>query len=213
MITPDYNELYSGIKKLLKNKYFYFSLLILAIGFCANFFSQIYLHQIVAKGEYLPILSDLILDNIPYYDVSFLYDIFSIFSMIFFFVYIAYKKDYESIPFYIFLFGLLFALRSVFIILTPIGNPLEFTGTKGIFNGFSKYELGVYPSGHTGATFLYFLFAKGAFRWIIGFFCLSVIISLFLARGHYSIDILSGILFSYAVYSFGNRYFSFLKTN
>jgi hypothetical protein len=37
--------------------------------------------------------------------------------------------------------------------------------------------------------------------------CLLVTItSLFLSRGHYSIDILSGLLFSYAIKSFGDKH-------
>jgi hypothetical protein len=39
--------------------------------------------------------------------------------------------------------------------------------------------------------------------------CLIVVISaLFLARGHYSIDILSGLFFSYAIRAFGEKHLS-----
>jgi hypothetical protein len=41
-------------------------------------------------------------------------------------------------------------------------------------------------------------------------FCLVVvIIALFLARGHYSIDILSGLFFSYAIKAYGDKHFKY----
>jgi hypothetical protein len=65
----------------------------------------------------------------------------------------------------------------------------------------------VYPSGHAGNVFLLLLLVKDkSYKWLI-FVCLVVVIvALFLARGHYSIDILSGLFFSYAIRSFGEKH-------
>jgi hypothetical protein len=84
-----------------------------------------------------------------------------------------------------------------------------FNGTDSIFHGFSNFELGVYPSGHTGNVFLMFLLVKDrSYKWLI-FICLVIVVTaLFLARGHYSIDILSGLFFSYAIREFGEKHFS-----
>jgi len=204
-------EIINDFKVVLKSKYFYISLVILAIGVSINILSQIYLHNVLSTGKSLPILSDLILDNIPYLEISWMYDTFSAIAFIFTAIYVIHKRKIKSLPYFIFLFGIFMVLRGVFVILTPFGNPVDFKGSKSIFNGFAKYDLGLYPSGHTGSTFLYALFAKGIYRWIIGFFCLIIIISLFLARGHYSIDIISGILFSYAIYCFGKKYLTMFK--
>jgi hypothetical protein len=82
-----------------------------------------------------------------------------------------------------------------------------FSGSDPLFNGFSKYELGVYPSGHTGHVFLMYLLVNDRnYKRIIMACLVTVIVALFLARGHYSIDILSGLLFSYAIRSFGERH-------
>jgi hypothetical protein len=44
------------------------------------------------------------------------------------------------------------------------------------------------------------------YRYILSF-CLAIIVfSLFLAHGHYSIDILSGLFFAYAIKAFGDKY-------
>jgi membrane-associated phospholipid phosphatase len=98
-------------------------------------------------------------------------------------------------------------VRGVFIVLTPFGNPPMFNGSDPLFHGFSNFELGVYPSGHTGNVFLMFLLVKDkSYKWLI-FICLFIVVtSLFLARGHYSIDILSGLFFSYAIRAFGEKH-------
>jgi membrane-associated phospholipid phosphatase len=95
------------------------------------------------------------------------------------------------------------------MVLTPFGNPPEFNGSDALFNGFSKYELGVYPSGHVGNSFLLLLLVNDSkYRKIMWIWLAVIITSLFLAHGHYSIDILSGIFFAYAIRAFGNRHFS-----
>jgi membrane-associated phospholipid phosphatase len=197
---------------VLRSRYFYLGLLALILGNELNFASQTYLYNRIREGKTLPELSDMILDNLPFFNVSLLYDLFSAVTVIIVIIYIIHRKDYSSIPFFLVMIGILELLRGIFIVLTPLGNPPLFDGTNSIFNGFSKYELGVYPSGHTGCGFLYFLMVKDKwYRWII-FFCLViVIVSLFFAHAHYSIDILSGLIFAYAINSFGNKHLKMFK--
>jgi membrane-associated phospholipid phosphatase len=82
-----------------------------------------------------------------------------------------------------------------------------FNGSDPLFHGFSNFELGVYPSGHAGNVFLLFLLVKDKSYKLLIFTCLVVVVAaLFLARGHYSIDILSGLFFSYAIKAFGEKH-------
>ncbi len=201
------SELKRGLNILFKNKYFYIYLALFILSLMANYAAQAYLYSLQNKGQTLPVLSDLILDNIPYYNISWLYDVLTMASFLLFLFYVYKNSKYDEVPFYLLIFSLFYFLRSIFIVLTPIGNPADFFGTNGPFKGFAKYELGVYPSGHTGFVFLYFILSKGKMRILLGLIALLVILSLFLSRGHYSIDILSGILFAYAIYSFGKKYF------
>lgn len=197
-----------GLKTLVKSKVFYVSAAVLATGVYLNMLSQEYLHYYIEEGETLPVLSDLVLDNIPYLDVDYLYDIFSIVGFVIFTSYIFHHSKFREVPYYLILIGLFQALRAVFIILTPFGNPPMFDGTESMFNGFSNYELGVYPSGHTGVAYLYFLMArKREYRFVLFLSFLVVVTALFLARGHYSIDILSGVFFAYAIKAFGDKHF------
>lgn len=197
----------AGLRLLLKSKVFYFSVIFLVSGIYLNMLSQEYLHYYIIDGKTLPVLSDLVLDNIPYLDVDYLYDFFSIVSLFFFVCYVIQYSQYREVSYYLVLIGAFQAIRAVFIILTPFGNPPMFDGTESIFNGFSNYELGVYPSGHTGVSYLYFLMASTrAYRGLLFSSFLVIVISLFLARGHYSIDILSGIFFAYAIKSFVDKH-------
>jgi membrane-associated phospholipid phosphatase len=208
----------SGIIKsltaVLRSGYFYLGLLSLFAGMELNFISQTYLNNYIQKGNTLPALNDIILDRLPFYNVSIFYDIFSFIPVLIIIIYVIHKKDYNRVPFFLLMCGLIEIIRGIFIVITPLGNPPLFTGTDGLFNGFSKFEQGVYPSGHVGNVFMMFLMVNSRFyKWLLFFCLIVVIISLYYAHAHYSIDILSGFLFAYAVYSFGSRHLKMFELN
>ena len=211
-ITRLLKKLLENLRSLipvLKSRYFYIGLLAVFSGIGLNIASQTYLHNYISQGKTLPMLSDLILDNIPVIDVSLIYDIVSLIPIILALIYIGHRKDYNRLPFFFLMVGFFYIVRGIFIVLTPFGNPPMFNGSDPLFHGFANYELGVYPSGHAGNVFLILLLVKDrVYKWIIGICLIIVIIALFLAHGHYSIDILSGIFFSYAIHSFGKKHLS-----
>jgi membrane-associated phospholipid phosphatase len=192
---------------VFKSRYFYLGLLSLLAGMGLNIASQTYLHNYISEGKTLPMLSDLILDNLPVINVSLIYDIVALIPIIFAFVYVTHKKDYNRIPFFLLMIGIFYIVRGIFIVLTPFGNPPMFNGSDPLFHGFANYELGVYPSGHVGVVFLLLLLLKDkVYKWVIGICLIIVIFALFLAHGHYSIDILSGLFFAYAIRAFGEKH-------
>jgi hypothetical protein len=194
---------------LFKSKYLYIGFLSTLAGIGLNYISQAYLHDVISEGKTLPMLSDLILDNLPLINVSLIYDIVALIPIILLIVYIFHKRDFNRIPLFLLLIGIFYIVRGVFIVLTPFGNPPMFTGSDPLFHGFANYELGVYPSGHAGNVFLMMLMVNNkVYKWIIGICLVIVIIALFLAHGHYSIDILSGIFFSYAIKAYGDKHFA-----
>ena len=202
-------EIFHSFIPLLKSRYLYIGLLSVFAGIGLNFASQTYLHNYISEGKTLPMLSDLILDNLPFINVSLIYDIVALIPIILVIVYVFHKKDYNRIPFFLLMVGIFYIVRGIFIVLTPFGNPPMFNGSDPLFHGFANYELGVYPSGHAGIVFLLLLLVKDrSYKWIIGVCLIIVIVTLFLAHGHYSIDILSGIFFSYAIRSFGEKHLS-----
>jgi len=194
---------------VLKSKYFYYSLLAVFAGIGLNNASQAYLHYYISQGKSLPILSDMILDRLPVINVSLIYDIFAIIPILLAVLYIIHKKDYNRIPFIFLMIGIFYVVRGIFIVLTPFGNPPMFNGSDPLFHGFANYELGVYPSGHAGNVFLILLLINSkTYKWLIGICLVVVILALFLAHGHYSIDILSGLFFAYAIRSYGEKHFT-----
>jgi len=202
------NKVFNSLSPVLKSKYLYISILTFIAGAGLNIASQTYLHNYIIEGKSLPMLSDLILDNLPSLNVAIFYDIFALIPVLLVLLYIIHKKDYNRIPFILLMSGLFYIVRGVFIVLTPFGNPPMFNGSYPLFNGFSKYDLGVYPSGHAGNVFLMLLLVKDrSYKWMIGICLILVIVALFLAHGHYSIDILSGIFFAYAIRALGEKHF------
>jgi membrane-associated phospholipid phosphatase len=192
---------------VLRTRYLYISLVCFFVGAALNIASQTYLHNYLSEGKTLPMLSDLILDNLPVMNVALYYDIFALIPIIVVLIYIVHKKEYDRIPFIILMSAIFYIVRGVFIVLTPFGNPPMFNGSDPLFNGFAKYDLGVYPSGHAGNVFLLYLIVKNrGYKWIILVCLILVMITLFLAHGHYSIDILSGLFFSYAINAYGEKH-------
>ena len=202
------SEGFTSLIRLFKSRYFYIGFFSVLAGMALNIASQTYLHNYMSEGKTLPMLSDLILDNLPVIDLSLVYDIVCLIPIFLVFVYVAHRKDYNRVPFILLMVGIFYLVRGVFIVLTPFGNPPLFGGSDPLFNGFSKYELGVYPSGHTGNVFMLFMLVNDSIYKKIILVCLViVIIALLLSHGHYSIDIFSGIFFAYAIRSYGIKHF------
>ncbi len=201
------SEMGNSLIPVIKSKYLYIGILSVIAGAAMNFASETYLHNYMSEGKTLPMLSDLILDNLPFYNVSLIYDIFCLVPLVLVLIYFVHKKDYDRIPLFMVMSGIFYIIRAIFIVLTPFGNPPMFNGSDPLFHGFSNFELGVYPSGHTGNVFLMYLLVKDKGYKSLILICLAiVVIALFLARGHYSIDILSGLFFSYAIREFGEKH-------
>lgn len=203
----DYDHLRSFLA-ILRNRYFYYGLLALFAGIAINDASQAYLHYYVGQGNALPALPDMILDRLPVFNVSLIYDIFVIIPVILLFVYIVHDRDYNRLPFMLLMVGAFYIVRGIFIVVTPIGNPPMFIGSDSLFHGFANYELGVYPSGHVGNLFMLLLLVNNKlYKWLLGICLMVVIVALLFAHSHYSIDIFSGLIFAYAIYAFGEKHF------
>jgi len=203
----EYGTRFKAILPLFSNVKFYIGLLAVITGGALNFASQTYLHNYMSEGKTLPMLSDMILDNLPVIDLSLVYDLACLIVFAIVAVYLFHRNEHGRLPYILLLCGIFFIVRGIFIVLTPFGNPPHFQGSDPLFNGFSKFELGVYPSGHVGNTFLLMLIVKDKiYKYIIALFVLIIVFALLLSHGHYSIDIFSGFFFAYAIRSFGDKY-------
>ncbi|MFH1359249.1 MAG: hypothetical protein ABIH37_05145 [archaeon] len=196
------DDLGGRLINMLRSKYFYYGLVLLLVSIILNTLASWFLLN--GYSDKLVVVYDLILDNILYLDVAYLYDIFIIPCFILLAVYILHRKAEYRVGYFLFLFGLFLIIRAFFILTNPIANPLE-TYDKQIFKS-TMFAIGAFPSGHVGLCFLCLLFARGIYRNIITISFIAMVIALFVARGHYTMDIFASIIFAYAVYYFGKIY-------
>jgi membrane-associated phospholipid phosphatase len=202
-----FSEIFNFLLPVLKSRYFYIGLITLIAGLGLNIVSQIYLNNLLVRGTVFPSLSDMVLDQLPVIDASLVYDMVCIAVFFIVMVYIIHRKDYGRIPYFLLLTGLFYVVRGIFVALTPLGNPPNFEGSNPHFNGFCLYELGVYPSGHVGNSFLLLLLVNDkTYRYLIGLCLVLIILALFYSHCHYSIDIFSGFLFAYAIKAYGDKH-------
>ncbi|MBI2629161.1 phosphatase PAP2 family protein [Candidatus Pacearchaeota archaeon] len=193
------------IKKLFNERVFYIGLIVLLLGLIMNPLSQIFIYKYFRDA---PLLNDVLLNSLPFFPIPNSYNWVNFIALLIFGIYIFYKKP-KSLPYFLLLFGIWNFIRAIFIVLTPFGNPsIFYNGNYSIIT--EKFEIlrfGVYPSGHTGTTFLAFLLtADIRYKFILLLLTFVVALLLLLARGHYSIDIFSAIIFAYAIYCFGEKY-------
>ena len=194
------------IKNLFKDRFFYIGLIVFLLGLIMNPLSQIFIYTYFKDA---PLLNDILLNALPFFPIPNSYNWINFIALLIFGFYILYKKP-KSIPYFLLLFGIWNFIRAIFIVLTPFGNPsIFYNGNYSIIT--EKFEIlrfGVYPSGHTGTTFLAFLLATDVrYKFILLVLTFAVALLLLLARGHYSIDIFSALIFAYAIYCFGEKYF------
>ncbi|GAA5166133.1 phosphatase PAP2-related protein [Ornithinimicrobium tianjinense] len=96
-------------------------------------------------------------------------------------------------------FALMYLLRAGIMVLTPLAPSQG----EGPFI-FTTQQFGMFPSGHVGAMTLLVLLAGGAPAWVrrAQWVMLATMVAvLLLARGHYSIDVVGGLLLGYAVWT------------
>lgn len=183
--------------EVMKSYHFWLGLLVIVLATIINFISSDFIQKLFPDRQ--PII-DSLFKITPYIGwTQYLTDIAVLVAPATI-LYFIFKKDLRHLPFYLFAFGTAYFLRGIMIILNPIG---------GAFGNMERYGItpimqhGMFPSGHTilvfCALFLSSQIASRLGRRLLIFLALVEVISLILSRGHYSIDIIGGILVSYLV--------------
>ena len=101
----------------------------------------------------------------------------------------------------IILFGIFNILRGLFLPLTIMGG----IDGESLLSNYVTFNNGLFPSGHTALS-LVFLFSTKRFKWL--FFIISILVmsGLIISQQHYTIDILSSVIFIYAIKSFMEKH-------
>jgi hypothetical protein len=146
-------------------------------------------------------VEDIILSNIPAYDVDWLFVYGTFAHMLIFVALLLYKP--QRLPFALKGIALFYIIRSIFISLTHLGPyPIEIPPTPAPVLNSVFFAGDLFFSGHTGLPFL----AALAFWYepVLRYFYLAS--SLFfgtivlLGHYHYSIDVLAAFFITYTIY-------------
>lgn len=113
----------------------------------------------------------------------------------------AFSRDRIHLPFYFFSVGITYVGRGLLMVLTPLGRPTGNLDSYGVGVLVNLKQHGMFPSGHVAlATAIYFLIdgrKHPEFKWAAGLLGLAEMIALILSRGHYSIDVVGGVMLGY----------------
>jgi len=99
------------------------------------------------------------------------------------------------------MFSIMHLLRAVITILTPLAGPL---GNGAYYGLIHVTQNGEFPSGHVGGALILYLFVEASEEPRLKALMLTLAVvecvSLLLSRGHYSIDIVGGLMLAYIVH-------------
>jgi len=184
---------------LLKNKDYLLSsasgIFFLIISLFINYLAGIYSMERASNS-----VTDIILSNIPVFDVDFIF----VYSTVALFIFIGFLcvLKLERVPFITKNIALFVVIRSIFISLTHIG-PFPDMGviTSSFFNKFT-FGSDLFFSAHTGLPFLMALifWERRGLRYL--FMALSFIFGIIVLLGHYhyTIDVLSAFFIAFGIY-------------
>jgi len=200
------SNLFKKYKECLTNRDYFLSL---GFSFLLLIFSLVYyvwaLNYATEKASNS--VTDIILSNIPVYDVA---DIF-VYGILFFVAFSVYitLADPKRIPFVVKSIAMFAIFRSIFISLTHLG-PYPNTFSINVYALNSLTDGGdMFFSGHTGLPFLMALvyWHKNNLRYL--FIGLSVFFGTVALLGHYhyTIDVLAAFFITYGIYHICKRIF------
>jgi hypothetical protein len=184
---------------------FLVAIILFAVSLGLNYISSTY----AAARAGAPV-GDIILDNIPVFDLDWLFVYGPVFfwSIIVFFL----LREPKAIPFTLKSIALFVVVRSFFITLTHLGVSLEVIPTDATANFISRlaYGGGLFFSGHTGLPFLMALvFWRNK---LVRIFCILAAaffgLVVLLIHMHYSIDVLAAFFITYTIHHLAEVFFA-----
>ncbi|MDO8728861.1 MAG: phosphatase PAP2-related protein [bacterium] len=189
----------NNYRELLKNTSFVLSTIIgfvlLILSLIVNYYAGLYAIEKASLA-----VTDIILSNIPVYDVDVLF-IYGPFVLWAFVIILSLIKP-QRIPFILKSIALFILIRSIFITLTHIGPfpdslPLDSDLLKKFTSGSDLFF-----SAHTGLPFLMALIFQEYRQLLILFTVIAIFFGaiVLMAHLHYSIDVLAAFFITYTIY-------------
>ena len=170
--------------------------LVLFISLYINFLAGTY----ATEKASLPV-TDIILSNIPVFDVD---EIFIYGPLIFWaFLALIFAYNPKKLPYSLKAIALFVIVRSIFISLTHLGPfPNQIILATGQFSNKFIFGGDLFFSGHTGLPFLMALifWDKKIIRYILIFSSILFGVVVLLGHLHYSIDVLAAFFITYTIF-------------
>jgi len=204
-------------KIIIGQKYFFVALLVSSAMLLGGYLVNFYASEFNDTFLYPPI-GDSILDNIPTYNLEFLY-VWGIFLLLAIIVIYAFVFVPQRGLFVLKTYGILLFVRGIFIMLTNYGPPLGFFYNNGIVPGnyvMQKFlfKNDLFFSGHVAIPFLAYLLFRGTNKYVdlfllFGSFVMAA--TVLLMHVHYSIDVFAAYFITYGVYAVSNEVFGMIN--
>lgn len=179
-------------------------LILLGVSLVVNYYAGSYatLHESNA-------VHDIILDNIPVFDVDGLF----VYGMVAFFTFVTALMIFRPrrMPFVLKAMSLFILVRSFFIILTHIGPSAQAVIIPGdSIASYFTFTGDLFFSAHTGLPFLMALIYWDSKALRTFFLLTSMFMGVVVLLGHlhYSIDVFSAYFITYGIFQIAKRFFS-----
>ena len=144
-----------------------------------------------------PAVGDLILDNIPIYDLNF---IFFWAVLLFWAGNIIYRLIFpKELPFILVSMSLFVMVRCFFIALTHLGPPENLLIIPDELSYYS-FNADLFFSAHVGTPFFYALLTSvKIIKWTAILYSITMVIIVLMSHGHYSIDIFASFFIAHSL--------------
>lgn len=186
------------------------ALFLLGFAYVVEHFANIYAFAYLARPT-TTFVGDLILDNVPVIDLSFIIIECALVSIVVGTLFVLSRPRY--VLFSLKAFALFVIIRALFISLTHVGfYPTHLEPGLGFFDNIYSYlnfQLGFFFSGHTGLPFLMALIFWHERRIRFVFLGMSFVfgVAVLAAHIHYSIDVLAAPFMAYGIFQIARRLF------
>ena len=170
-----------------------FGIFLLILGFMLNYLSSNYL---AIKDLDCPKNPDIFLDLFkePHPNYMIILEIFIV-VIIALFVFLN-RKNIDILLDSLIVFGLFNILRGIMLPLTILGGLESYS----LLKEYNTFSFGLFPSGHSSIPAIFLFLTKNK-KFLFSIFLIITAIFLIISQQHYTIDIISSIIFVYAIKS------------